>query len=266
MRKILLLIFFLTFSVMAKKNKEYNKQQHCMKNYNKGLTYAIDGENSRAVSILSQVRLDCIGGIDSPDSLYYFLGKAYLNGKKPDEARLEFKSIVENYPHSIFLEDASYNMAYCTYKAAPQKNRDSHQLRQALREFNTFVANYPTSSKVKLAQEYIDTIFEKLVSKEINEAEFYEIIEKWDSAIIYYNSILHDYPSTKQRDFIQLQIAKDLVEARRYTEATNVMHSLADRGLYIDELKSLQKEMEKQKAKAAKKRKRKERKDKKEEE
>jgi outer membrane protein assembly factor BamD len=262
MKKIILILLAIVLSVGAR-SKEKRKQFKCDENYKKGVAYYKEGRNSRAVSTLSNVRIECIGGISQPDTLYYYLGEAYLKGKKPNEALLEYQYIVESYPHSPFLEEASYKQAYCRFKAAPITERDSRMLRQAMREFNKFLTYYPTSIWADSAKIYVDTIYTRLIDKEIANAEFYEIIDKWDAAIIYYKSILVDFPGNDKTDLINLQIAKDLVEAHRFAEAKEIIYDLAEKELYIDELKVINNRIEKIKEKKEKERKRKEKKRKK---
>lgn len=232
-RVVILVVALLVSASFAKRNR---KQERCDKNYQTGIEMVKEGRNSRAVQLLSTVRLECIGGLAEPDSLYYFLGEAYLKGGKPAEARLEYRSIVEDYPHSQFLEESAYKMAVCSYKAAPITERDNRIIRRSMREFNTFIANYPYSDWNDSATLYVDSIFNQLIDKEMANAEFYEIVEKWDAAIIYYRSILTEFPGNKREDFVKLQIVKNMVNAHRFTEARKMMSNLADRGLFLDEL------------------------------
>lgn len=238
MKRVVILFALLLISSVSAKRR--SKQGRCNEDYQKGIELVQKGKNSRAVQVLSNVRIECIGGIAEPDTLYYYIGEAYLNGKKPAEARLEYRTIVEDYPHSSFLEEAAYKMAYCSFKSAPIKERDSRVLRRAMREFNTFIATYPTSEWADTAASYVDSVYNRLIEKELANARFYEIVEKWDAAIIYYRSILEEYPNSSREDFVQLQIIKNMVDAHRFTEARKLMTDLADRGLYIDELKAQQ--------------------------
>lgn len=232
-RVVILVVALIVSASFAKGNR---KQERCDKNYRTGIEMVKEGRNSRAVQLLSTVRLECIGGLAEPDSLYYFLGEAYLNGGKPAEARLEYRSIVEDYPHSPFQEEAAYKMALCSYKAAPITERDNRIIRRAMREFNTFIAGYPYSKWNDSAALYVDSIYNQLIDKELANARFYEIVEKWDAAIIYYRSILTEYPGNKREDYIKLQILENMVDAHRFSEARKMISDLADRGLFLDEL------------------------------
>ncbi len=257
-RAVLFAISLMLVSVAAKRS-DVRKQERCDENYREGIEMVKEGRNSRAVQQLSTVRINCIGGIAEPDTLYYYLGEAYLNGKKPSEARLEYRTIVEDYPHSKYLEEAAYKMAYCSYKAAPITERDNRIIRRAMREFNTFAANYPQSKWVDSANIYVDSIYNQLIDKEMANAHYYEIVEQWDAAIIYYRSIIKDYPENTRMDDIKLKIIDNLIEANRYTEARQMITDLADRGVDIDTLQSKNQKIEKKIAKQEKRNRRKKR-------
>ncbi len=236
MRIVLLTLMVLVSGVSAK--KKFDKSARCDKNYTKGIEAALAGKNSKAVQLLSNVRLECIGGIENPDSLYYFLGEAYRKGKKPDEARLEYRMVVEEYPYSPFREESAYRMAYCSYKAAPIKERDSKTIRRAMREFNTFAADFPDSKWADTAKMYVDTIFTRLIDKELANARYYEIVEQWDAAVIYYRSIISEFPENPREDFVRLQIMKNMVNGFRFAEAREIMKDFTSRGIYANEVKS----------------------------
>ncbi len=258
-RAVIFVLIVLLTSVSAKRDNS-RKQERCDENYREGIEMVKIGRNSSAVSKLSIVRIECIGGIAEPDTLYYYLGEAYLAGKKPAEARLEYRTIIEDYPHSLFLEEAAYKMAYCSYKSAPITERDNRIIRRAMREFNTFMADYPYSKWADTAAMYVDSIYNQLIDKEMSNAHFYEIVEQWDAAIIYYRSIITEYPGNNRTDIIKLKIIENLIEGHRFTEAKQMISDLADRNLFLDELTALNDKIQNKIAKQEKENKRRARK------
>jgi len=236
MRIVLLTLMVLVSGVSAK--KKFNKEARCDKNFIKGISAVQANKNSKAVQLLSNVRLECIGGLENPDSLYYFLGEAYRKGKKPDEARLEYRMVVEEYPYSVFREESAYKMALCSYKSAPIKERDSKTIRRAMMEFNTFIADFAESKWVDTAKVYVDSIYTRLIDKELANAHYYEIVEQWDAAVIYYRSIITEFPENPREDFVRLQIMKNMINGYRFAEAREIMKDFASRGIYADEMRA----------------------------
>jgi outer membrane protein assembly factor BamD (BamD/ComL family) len=90
---------------------------------------------------------------------------------------------------------------------------------------------------------YLDTIGEKLLEKEILNAEYYEIMNKYESAIIYYQSILEDYPHNSRTAEIRLRLAKNLVAAKRFEEATQLITILEKENLFKNDTDSLKRKI-----------------------
>jgi outer membrane protein assembly factor BamD len=252
MKKTVLLIVIVLLTVVSAK-KEKNKGKRCSKRYNSGIEAFQKKHFGSAVSYLSDVRLDCIGGLDSEDSLYYLLGKSYMGGKKYAEARLEFRTIVEDYPQSEFVEESEYLMAYNSFRSAPIIQRENTILRRSQREFNRFEGRYPSSLWADSAVFYSDTISEMLVAKEFQSANYYEVVEKYESAIIYYKSIIEDYPNSKRLDEARFRIAWNLVRSNRFTEAHNFIKQVEHIPEFEDDIKKLNKTANKLKRKIEKK-------------
>jgi outer membrane assembly lipoprotein YfiO len=233
---IILTILLLSFPSFARRR---TKIVRCMERMNSGIEAFERGRFSRAVNHLSIVRNECAGEFDNPDSIYFFLGLSYMRGGKPEDARLEFRTIIEEYPHSEFIERTYYYIAYCSFRAAPIIQRDNRLLRRAEREFSAFIAAYPNSELADSARFFLDSITDKLLEKEILNAEFYEIIRKHESAVIYYQVILEDFAGHRRIPEIRLRLARNLVLASRFAEALAIIEALESQGLYISESESL---------------------------
>jgi outer membrane protein assembly factor BamD len=235
MKKVLIIFIILLISLPTFA-KRRTKEVRCQQRMETGIDAFNRGRYSNAVSHLSIVRNECIGEFDAPDSIYYFLGLSYMKGKKPEDARMEFRTIVEEYPHSEFIENVYYLIALCSYKAAPIIQRDSRLLRRAEREFSAFISGYPNSEFTDSAKIYLNLINDKLLEKEMLAAEFYEIINKYESAVIYYQVMLEDYVGNERVPEINLKLAKNLVAANRFSEALAVIERLEGEEQYATEI------------------------------
>jgi len=242
MKKIVIVMFCLFFCIPSFAKKK-NKEIRCAERLEDGIKAFNDKKYSRAVGLLSAVRNECIGELDAPDSLYYFLGLSYMRGKKPEDARMELRTIIEEYPHSEFIERTYYWIAYCSYKAAPIIQRDNRLLRRAEREFSSFVSAYPRSEFSDSARIYLDSIVDKLLQKEILNAEYYEITDKYESAVIYYQSILEDYAGNRRIPEIRLRLARNLTAAKRFAEAQEQLDALEDENLFKNEIELLRRKV-----------------------
>jgi len=149
---------------------------------------------------------------------------------------MELRTIIEEYPHSEFVERTYYWIAYCSYKAAPIVQRDNRLLRRAEREFSSFISAYPRSEFSDSARIYLDSIVDKLLQKEMLNAEYYEITDKYESAVIYYQTMLEDYAGNRRIPEIRLNLAKNLIAAKRFAEAQEQLDILEEGNLFKNEI------------------------------
>lgn len=241
------LILLLSLSVLCaeKLSREEAKDIRCREKYYNAIEDFKLGKYSKALSTLEVVRTSCIGGIECEDSLYFYLGEVKRANKSYGTARLEYEEVVERYPRSELREKALYYMGFCDFLDAPIIERDDKLLRLAQKRLSAFVSQYPESIYKDSADVILDTIYERLVTKDVQNAEFYEIVEKFESAIIYYESILQSYPETNRANDLNLRIAKNLISADRFAEAEAKLSSLEAQNLFSEEIKALREKSKK---------------------
>jgi outer membrane protein assembly factor BamD len=174
---------------------------------------------------LAEMKTSC-SGHDAMDSIIYFLGMAYLLDKKPEEAKYEFQEIMRDFPKSSFFEEAHFRIGHCSYAAAPTYERDQADTREAIRQLAEFLDAYGDSRFADSARYYIAQANEKLAKKEFMNARFYDKISEFEAAIIYYKTIVSDYPGSKYVPEAKLQMAQDLVKVRRPAEAVQVLDEI----------------------------------------
>lgn len=224
-----------------KSRKQQRREIRCEERMHVGIEAFKRGRLGRAVGNLSLVRNNCSADLDNMDSVYFFLGLSYMKGKKYEDARLEFRNLIEEYPHSEFIEQTYYLIAYGSFRAAPIIQRDNRLLRRAEREFASFISGYPNSEWTDSARIYLDSITGKLIEKEVWVAEFYEIIRRWDAAVIYYQVILEDFVGNPRIPEIRLRLARNLIRGQRFAEAEDQFAILESQNLYKSEIDNLRK-------------------------
>lgn len=246
MKNITLILLITVLGVFGDKvSRQESKDIRCREKYDQALEDIKLGKYSKALSVLEVVRTTCIGGIDCEDSLYFFLGETKRAAKNYGGARLEYEEVVERYPRSELREKALYLMGYCNFLDAPIIERDDRLIRLAQKRLSTFVNQYPESIYKDSANIILDTIYERLVTKDVLNAEYYEIVDKYESAIIYYENILQSYPETSRTNDLHLRIAKNLISADRFAEAEAKLQALESQELFTEEIKALREKSEK---------------------
>jgi outer membrane assembly lipoprotein YfiO len=222
------------------RRKKRAKNFRCEERMRAGMEAFEKGRISRAINFLSLVRNNCSGKMDDPDSVYFFLGLSYIKAKKFEDARMELRMIIEEFPLSEFTEQTYFLLAYSSFRAAPIIERENRLLRRAEREFASFISAYPGSVWADTSRIFLDTITDKLLQKEILTAEFYEIIRRFESAVIYYEILLEDYVGHRRIPEIRLRLARNLIAAQRFAEANEQIEILKSQNLFTNEIENLQ--------------------------
>lgn len=183
------------------------------------------GKYNRAQSILSETKFEC-SGHQAMDSIIYYLGMTYLRGKRPRDARVEFQELIRDFPRSAFHEEAAFRIGQCSMMASESYERDQTETRDAIREFNDFLVANPQSPFADSAEVYLKQCREKLAKKKFMNARFYEKIDQHEAAVIYYRSLLEEFPNTSFVPEAKLNMARDLLRLERLSEAGELVDEI----------------------------------------
>jgi len=117
----------------------------------------------------------------------YILALSYMNSKEPEEALKVFQKILRLYPNDIDIaKNADIGIAKCNFELG--------QTREAVRRFKLIVFKYSKT----------DVEFDALLWL----AQYYLKNADEDSAILYYNQILTDFPDAPQIDQIHYELGQ----------------------------------------------------------
>lgn len=99
-------------------------------------------------------------------------------------------------------EEAAYMSAMCYYEGSLEYDLDQSNTTLAINELQNFVNVYPNSDKTKKVLEKIDELTDRLELKAFENArQYYQILE-YKAAVIAFENMLSDYPSTKLKSKI----------------------------------------------------------------
>jgi outer membrane protein assembly factor BamD len=124
------------------------------------------------------------------------VGELYKKISFYQEARDAFQRIVDDYPDSSIAQEARFQLALTASVASGGSGYDQSLAKQAQEEFDEFKRAYPDSELVKKAEQERKEITEKRAAHYMENARFYERVGKYESAIIYYDKILDEFPYT----------------------------------------------------------------------
>ncbi|MGD9201145.1 MAG: outer membrane protein assembly factor BamD [Chitinispirillia bacterium] len=205
----------------AKVRKLFN----CTKKIERAKEYYKKEQFYRAKTTLSEVKVNC-SGHSSMDTVLYILIKSNLETKNAVEARLDLEVFIQDFPNSPFVEEAHFLLGYCSYRESESYERDQVKTREAINEFQEFIVNFPNSPYKDSAQHYINLSREKLAKKEVMNARFYEKIDQFDAAIIYYKLIIENFPDSKNITEYRFALYRNLMKTSRPGEAKTVLERI----------------------------------------
>jgi outer membrane protein assembly factor BamD len=141
--------------------------------------------------------IESFSGSAVVDSALYFLAESHFDNEDYITAAFEYERVYTDYPASRFCEEAQYKKALSYSMESPRASLDQENTRLAIDEFKRFIENYPLNPLVDTAQKKIDDLNEKLAYKDYLIAELYRKLnspEGYDAALIYYQSLIEDFP------------------------------------------------------------------------
>jgi len=113
------------------------------------------------------------------------------------EATDEFQKVVDNYVDSEWAEPAKFQIALCAAKSSLDASYDQTLTKEARDKFNEFVKAHPDAELSGQAQERIDELKGKEAESNYKIGLFYEKQKAIDSAKIYYNYVMKNFPNSE---------------------------------------------------------------------
>lgn len=154
------------------------------------------------------------------DKAVYYLGMSYYERGEYLLATYEFESLIKSYPASSFMEDSKYRLALCYFELSPKYNLDQTYTRYAITELQNYLDVYPSSKYSSEAEKKVAELKNKLALKIYSSAELYFNVEKYKSALVYYDQILNDYFDSDYADDALYGKIQVLIIKRRYEDAS----------------------------------------------
>lgn len=126
----------------------------------------------------------------------FHLGEAYFGKQEYVTAANEFSRLADDYPAGNYADDARFKICESYYRLSPKPELDQQYTRSALDHCASLLAYYASSEFAPKAQAFLTELKTRLAEKAFLTAEFYLKRNAFDSAIIYYEAALRDYPDT----------------------------------------------------------------------
>lgn len=224
----------LTFSLMLgslsigfadSKAKQDKKASSCSQKLDKSIERYGKGKYGDVILQLAELKVQC-SGHEVMDSIIYYLGMAYMHQDRIAEAKFEFQQLIRDFPRSPFAHEARFRIGHASFVGSNSYERDQTETKNAVRELSQFIEMNPESEFRDSAALYLDQAVEKLAKKEFMSARFYEKMEEYESAVIYYRVFLEEFPDSKFAPDARISMAEDLIKINRVSEAEEVLEEM----------------------------------------
>ena len=184
---------------------------------------------TQAYTILADL-VPIFKGTEKGEECLYLLGLSYYENHDYLNSGSYFKHYYTQYPKGKFTELARYYAGYGYYLDSPEPQLDQSVTIQAIDELQAFLDFFPKSDKVSIAQNAIFELQDKLVLKELENAQLYYNLgnymgNNYESAVITAKNAIKAYPYSKYKEQLEMLVLK-----ARYREASeSVVEKKAER-------------------------------------
>lgn len=151
---------------------------------------------------------------------YWYLGKAHEHQREYLLASQAYTRLYESFPDDTLADDAAFEAGMAYRRLWRKPALDPTYGETALSTFNTLIGLYPTSEFADRAKREIDDLEQWFATKNYDTGMFYLRRKAYDSAIIYFRTVLDRWPHVPRARDALLRLA-DAYQAIRYREDFN---------------------------------------------
>ncbi|HUF48857.1 MAG TPA: outer membrane protein assembly factor BamD [Vicinamibacterales bacterium] len=150
------------------------------------------------------------------------IGDAYFGEGRIDSQILaanEYREFLTFFPLHPRADYAQYRLALSYAEQVLAPRRDQTATREALREVERFIQNFPNSSLMPDAEDLARSLRDRLGDYEYNIAVQYFRMRLYPGSMLRLQYILEHYPEYSRKDQVYFYIAEMLLRANQGTEA-----------------------------------------------
>lgn len=213
--------------------------------YNKGVAAFEDEDYLDAKKFFEVIKLQYPASQYADDAQFYLAEINFARGEYILGA-FNYSRLRSLYPGSEYVKESIYKAALCYYELSPTFDRDQEYTRKGIEAFNIFQRLYPNDSLFSEAEEKIDALRDKLAHRDYYTAELYRTLEFPHSSLIYYDSVIDNYPDTKYYEQAWIGKIEVLIIFRRLDEASGLIDLFRKNfpeSQYLTDLKKLEEQI-----------------------
>ena len=202
--KNIILIIITSFLINCG-NKTVTLEEDLTPRFNKAMVFFDTGKFLRAKDEFDYIIMTDPGSKLASES-EYFKGESLFQLNEYNEARVTFDRFVRFANDISKIEKARYRLCECAILLSNTFPRDQKETKRALDQLQMFLEDFPRSELVKNAEKAITLLRIKLAEKDYEVGRLYLKLEEYESALIYFRSVLNNYYDTDFADNARISI------------------------------------------------------------
>jgi outer membrane protein assembly factor BamD len=127
----------------------------------------------------------------------YLIGECQFQGKRYLEASRELRRSADDFPTHELAPTALMRSGDALAKLWKRAELDPTYGEQALAVYSEVLTRYPNSSAATLTRERVTELGDRFALKDLKNGDFYFRLKSYDSAIIYYRSVIAGWPQSR---------------------------------------------------------------------
>ena len=126
----------------------------------------------------------------------YYLADSFYGREEYITAAGRFTRLAEDYPNGEWADDARFRVCEAYRELAPEPTLDQAYTQGAIDHCQSLIVYHPDSEHVPAAREIVRVMENRLARKAYLNGQFYSRRQAFDSAIIYYESVVQRWPQS----------------------------------------------------------------------
>lgn len=174
--------------------------------YEAAFQYFNDSKFTKAASLFESMSV-LTGGTERDDTVQYYWGLSNYRAKDFYKAETNFQKFIESYPRSPFAPEARFLRLDCLYRQTLRYELDQSPTYVAINAIAEYMAEYPEATNIKICQEMLDDLNERLDTKAFEAARLYYKMEDYIASRVSFRNVLKDDSENVFREDILYYIA-----------------------------------------------------------
>ena len=195
----LLLIISISAILFNCAGRKIDLEEELSINFNKALKFFNNGKYVRAKDEFQYIIMTDPGSKIANESQYYkaealFFMKEYEDSWDAFDQYIRFTNDIEK------VEKSRFRICECAIASTNIYQRDQKQTIRAVEQLQMFLEDFPNSYLIQDAENAIIELRNKLAKKDFEVGRLYLKLEEYESALIYFRSVLNNYYDTNFAD------------------------------------------------------------------